>query len=81
MLLNEQLGELRADIQALKTEIKASNDTFQESIDKATQEKLQGEERGLQSRRTKVYFTPHVYDFVSLMLLLCRRKIVVKLKV
>eukprot|EP00026_Physarum_polycephalum_P000773 Phypoly_transcript_00774.p1 GENE.Phypoly_transcript_00774~~Phypoly_transcript_00774.p1 ORF type:complete len:1313 (+),score=243.76 Phypoly_transcript_00774:90-4028(+) len=52
-LLDTQLDELRSGIQTLKAEIKASNDAFQSSIDKATQEKLQAEERSTLSRRTK----------------------------
>lgn len=58
------LDELRASIQALRVQIKTTNESFQERIDRATQEKLQGEERSMQARRTKACFLFfHIYCF------------------
>ena len=82
VVLNAQLDELRASIQSLKAEIKTSNDSFQENIDKATQEKLQGEERSLQSRRTKV--STHPSTLSLRVLIVCytyRKKILARSKV
>lgn len=52
--VNGMLDELRSSIQALRAQNKTVNDSFQEKMDRATQEKMQGEERSLQARRTKV---------------------------